>query len=374
MDRKWKSGAAAGAPALDNASDGYATAGNPAGGVPATKPGPHWYHMITEELLALITYAGIAFDKTVLTQVRDAILKLIDRVEFNYTFNSDERVWGAGTAAVPTGWTAYGAGASYAKNTTAADYQWGNAGCDITRAGTDCGKSQTISSIPGFGPVKAWQGKKVTYGRWVKCAAAGRARIAIDDGVGVSYSAYHTGGGALEFLSVTRTLDAAATKVEIKDQVDTGNTTATFSGGVFGRGQIVADFVPPGWRGRKAIVVLGHASNDSGAGVTVYIHGGISGAESHAQFVNPFKAVARNLKVKAGTQAGAGESYVYTLSKGGAATALTATISGAAQTEGSNVAAEVEVSAAELIAAKIVISAGAASSRHTFACEFEEIP
>lgn len=74
MDRKWKSGASVTPPlATDNASDGYATAGNPGTGTPATKPGPYWYHQITEELLAILAAAGVTPDKTVLTQLRDAI-------------------------------------------------------------------------------------------------------------------------------------------------------------------------------------------------------------------------------------------------------------------------------------------------------------
>lgn len=77
MDRKWKSGALGIAPdpAL-NASDGFPTPGNPGGGVPASKPGAYWYYMVTEEILAVITAAGIAFDKTVITQLRDAIQAL----------------------------------------------------------------------------------------------------------------------------------------------------------------------------------------------------------------------------------------------------------------------------------------------------------
>lgn len=97
MDRQWKSGAAGAPPALDNASAGYATAGDPGGGIPATKPGPHWYHMVTEELLAVITAAGIVFDKTSVTQLRDAILALT-------TFVPGTRMLFQQTAA-PTGWT-----------------------------------------------------------------------------------------------------------------------------------------------------------------------------------------------------------------------------------------------------------------------------
>jgi hypothetical protein len=77
MDRVWKSGAVGAPPVLDNASAGYPVAGNPGTGTPATKPGPHWYHMVTEELLALIATAGVAFDKAVLTQLRDAVYAIV---------------------------------------------------------------------------------------------------------------------------------------------------------------------------------------------------------------------------------------------------------------------------------------------------------
>lgn len=76
MDRKWKSGAAGAPPAAaDNASDGYPTAGNPGVTAP-TKPGPYWFHMVTEELLALIAAAGIALDKTSVVQVLAALRRL----------------------------------------------------------------------------------------------------------------------------------------------------------------------------------------------------------------------------------------------------------------------------------------------------------
>jgi len=104
MDRQWKSGAAGAPPALDNASAGYPTAGNPGGGVPATKPGPHWYHMVTEELLALIASADIAFDKTNVTQVRAALQAMFgDKSVINgkivITENAGAHTW---TVAVKT--------------------------------------------------------------------------------------------------------------------------------------------------------------------------------------------------------------------------------------------------------------------------------
>lgn len=74
MDRSYASGAVGSAPpAPASPSIGYPTAGNPGTGTPATKPGPYWYHQITEELLAIITSAGIAPAQGTLTQLASAI-------------------------------------------------------------------------------------------------------------------------------------------------------------------------------------------------------------------------------------------------------------------------------------------------------------
>jgi hypothetical protein len=74
MDRIFESGAAVAPPAAPaSPSTGYATAGNPGAGVPATKPGAWWFHQVTEELRAVIVAAGLTPDHTVLTQLRDAL-------------------------------------------------------------------------------------------------------------------------------------------------------------------------------------------------------------------------------------------------------------------------------------------------------------
>lgn len=70
MERVYESGAVAGAPAAPAApSTGYPSAGNPGLGVEATKPGPYWFHMITEEIRAVIAAAGITPDHAVLNQL-----------------------------------------------------------------------------------------------------------------------------------------------------------------------------------------------------------------------------------------------------------------------------------------------------------------
>lgn len=74
MDRAYQSGAAGSAPAAPvSPSIGYPTAGNPATATPATKPGPYWYHMITEEMRAVIAAAGLTPSQSDLTQLLQAL-------------------------------------------------------------------------------------------------------------------------------------------------------------------------------------------------------------------------------------------------------------------------------------------------------------
>ncbi|MDP2786595.1 MAG: phage tail protein [Pseudomonadota bacterium] len=81
MDRVFTSGAAASPPSAPAfPSTGYATAGSPVGGIPATTPGPWWYHMITEELRAVVSAAGLTPNHTNLTQLSAAIAALISGI------------------------------------------------------------------------------------------------------------------------------------------------------------------------------------------------------------------------------------------------------------------------------------------------------
>ena len=74
MDRVYQAGAVGIAPTAPvSPSTGYPTAGNPVGGTPATQPGPWWFHMIVEELRALIVAGGLTPDHATLNQVLQAL-------------------------------------------------------------------------------------------------------------------------------------------------------------------------------------------------------------------------------------------------------------------------------------------------------------
>ena len=81
MKRAFSSGALGTPPSVPaSPSEGYPTSGNPSSAVPATKPGAYWYHMITEELLAVIVAAGLTPALNTLTQLRDALYVLFARL------------------------------------------------------------------------------------------------------------------------------------------------------------------------------------------------------------------------------------------------------------------------------------------------------
>ncbi|MDO9235957.1 MAG: hypothetical protein Q7U28_07995 [Aquabacterium sp.] len=74
MDRAFSSGSSASPPtAPASPSIGYATAGNPGAGTPATKPGAYWYHMMTEEIRGVLVAAGLTPSQSDVTQLLQAL-------------------------------------------------------------------------------------------------------------------------------------------------------------------------------------------------------------------------------------------------------------------------------------------------------------
>ena len=74
VDRVYERNTSESAPAAPaDPQVGYPTAGNPSQGVPATVPGPYWFHMITESLRKVITDAGLEPDHTDLGQLLEAL-------------------------------------------------------------------------------------------------------------------------------------------------------------------------------------------------------------------------------------------------------------------------------------------------------------
>lgn len=76
MDRHLEVAYSATPPSAPAASPGYPTNGNPQTATPATEPGEWWFHMMTEEIRAVIVAAGLTPDHADVTQLAQAIQAL----------------------------------------------------------------------------------------------------------------------------------------------------------------------------------------------------------------------------------------------------------------------------------------------------------
>jgi hypothetical protein len=295
--------------------------------------------------------------------------------QHSYIWNGDFRVWGNGTSARPTGWTLSGTGATAARNQTAGRFKWGTAGVDVTRSGNNCGLLQIVTNDPAYLPMASWAGKTVTLGMWVYATVADRARIYVSDGVTLTFSAYHPGDSTLRFLTVTATIGASPTSITVVGVVETGDTTATFSGATLVLGSYLADSVIS-YTPRKCVMPF-HAGpgNTHGSGVTLYYSsGGAEATEGNAAMPVPMKCVVRRLYAYSAVAPGGSDTYIYTVRKSGADTALTCTTSAAGVTS-ANTTSEVEFAAGDPIDLKMVSSATANSATRVSAMvEAEEVP
>ncbi|MDP1682724.1 MAG: hypothetical protein Q8L39_13255 [Burkholderiales bacterium] len=92
MDRAYKSGASGTPPTVPvSPSPGYPISGDPQTAIPATKPGPYWYHMIMEEMMAIVIAGAITPAIGTLTQVRDALYVLFARLGVANTWSKAQR-------------------------------------------------------------------------------------------------------------------------------------------------------------------------------------------------------------------------------------------------------------------------------------------
>jgi len=151
----------------------------------------------------------------------------------NLIRNDDFLVWPDGDSSAPWAWTLTGAAATVARTGTGlgdTNRKVGDFACLLTRAGTNCYIQNSLLAGSAFTRANFLAGKYVAFGMWVKCSTPNIARLQINDGIGTGSGSYHTGGGAWEFLTVTRQLDASATTLLLRGAVDTADGSAYFSG------------------------------------------------------------------------------------------------------------------------------------------------
>lgn len=138
--------------------------------------------------------------------------------------------WDTGTSAAPTEHTLTGTDATIAREATT--IKQGTYSAAVTRVGND---ATLYHDLPDYADYK---GRKMTFGCWVYASVASRGRLSISDAVGSTESSYHTGVAGWEFLTVTRNIDSSATRIRCEMQVNSGNTTVYFDGGILVEGDL----------------------------------------------------------------------------------------------------------------------------------------
>lgn len=196
---------------------------------------------ITASLIANLTITAAQISNLTITSGK---LTLTDAAYAeNLVINGSFEFFSSGTTAAPDAWTLTGTSATIARTTSSGDIK---ALCQSAVAITngasnaaDLGQSLTVSATVNT----HLRGMAVTFTCYVKCSTASRASLKIDDGVGTTSSSNHTGGGTFELLSVTRTLDASATKCEVSIEISSGSAiTVTADGAMLALGSAPVAF------------------------------------------------------------------------------------------------------------------------------------
>lgn len=151
----------------------------------------------------------------------------------NLPGNDDFLIWPEGDSSAPALYTLAGTGATIARAGTGlgdSNRKVGDFCAKLTRGTTDLTLTQTLLSGTAYTRADFIEGLYACSGAWVKCSTANAARLAVYDGAGYTYSSYHTGGGAWEWLPVTRQVNVAGNQLQIICQVNNTAVTAYFSG------------------------------------------------------------------------------------------------------------------------------------------------
>ena len=111
--------------------------------------------------------------------------------------------WSSGTSSAPDEWVNSGL-AAIARDTK---HKYGSYSAKLTPNAT------TDYLYHSLDDPTSYRNKTISFGCWCWSDTATQMRLFIEDGVSISQSAYHSGNSTWELLTVTRTIDAAATLV-----------------------------------------------------------------------------------------------------------------------------------------------------------------
>lgn len=150
----------------------------------------------------------------------------------NLIQNGNFSAWGNGISVAPDDWQITGAGAAIAQESGVGLVQFGEFSAKVTRASANTGLTQDVIPVSGISTSEntIFRNRTVTLGCWVNTSTPSAGLIRIFDGVTGTNSAFHTGSGNWEFLTLTVTLGASATKLEVILNVAVNSAVVYFDG------------------------------------------------------------------------------------------------------------------------------------------------
>ena len=184
--------------------------------------------------------------------VAELDIAALEKNVFNILVNGGMEVWKRGTSfAAPTSLDFTLDKWMYESNGTANCTVERNASPDVGNYAAaliinTVGTSTTAGLRQDIENIENYEGKIVTLSMRVKTPIASAVRISITDDGGTTSSSYHTGGGAYETLTVTRTLGTSLTGILIRVRFDANITTSYLiaDSAMLVIGSVVFPFVP----------------------------------------------------------------------------------------------------------------------------------
>lgn len=163
---------------------------------------------------------------------------------FRMLVNGEFESWPNGVNVAPAAWTLGGAGATVAREQVDPnDY-----GARVTAAGVEDGIYQTILN-PTY-----YRGRTLSFGSFARSASVNGGRIGVYDGAW-TYSTYHPGGDIWSYLSVSKTINPAATEIRVSCLANAG-ANALFDVAALKEGNSISvdqqsDLVQPGFMSNR---------------------------------------------------------------------------------------------------------------------------
>lgn len=143
-------------------------------------------------------------------------------------------IWPVSDSAAPATYTLAGASATIARAGTGlgdTNRKVGDFCAKVTSGGAAVATlNQMLLPTAAFTRADFLKSTSVSVGVWVRSATASAVRVGIADGISTTYTSFHTGGSTWQFLSVTHSVSASATKLELVQEVGAGTITGYFSG------------------------------------------------------------------------------------------------------------------------------------------------